>query len=120
MARSTNLGAIDILRVQKATKWMRSPMWDVEEHKKSSKDDRHLGDANTQGGERRGRISIHSEGGQRPPFFQGILEAISGVGGPTLTHATEGNSVLANGCGNTEVTSDLEEDRCRQVMRAEA
>lgn len=70
MARSTNLGAIDILRVQKATKWMRSPMWDVEEDKKSSKDDRHLGDANTQGGERRGRISIHSEGGQSPPFFR--------------------------------------------------
>lgn len=67
---STNLGATDILKVLKATKWMRSPMWDVEGDKKSSKDDRPLGDANTQGGERRARISIHSEGGQSPSFFR--------------------------------------------------
>lgn len=45
--------------VPKATRWMRSPRWGVEGDKKSSKDDGALRDTDTQGGERRERISKH-------------------------------------------------------------
>ena len=59
----------------------------MEGDKKSSKDDGALRDANTQGGERRERISKHQLGGQSPGK-QGILQATSGAEG---THPDTGH-----------------------------